>query len=226
MVMVEQIKFSFSASQLAYLFIGLIVLFALWLALVYWLPPKLAFSKHIRSRAVIKNHGSHDDKPSIVYEIKMENAGRRPIIDIQGRAYIRFYGISTSSVCQIVHLVMTNGGTVFGIPILMPFRKTYAHTVVHFGIDFSQIQLNRFRAELREKILNKTLLIEDFLSNGLEHQVCFVVSGIDQFSGAKKTFIKTYSFANIIQTPLVPVKRHLKSTDLRPASAVASIGVL
>ena len=213
--MIEHGLLSPLASHIVHLLIGLVGLFALWRLLIYWLPPAISFSEYLNKGTDWGKYGNEVHKSRSVYIIEMTNAGRRPVIDIQLRAYIRFFGISTNSASQIIHLALRKGETVCSIPIMNPFCTVHSGTVIRFGIDFSRIQANCFRVELREKIMNQTLLIEDMLSKGTEHQVCVIASGADRFSGSRKAFLKTYPLAKIIQEPLNLNGLHFKSTGLR-----------
>ena len=130
------------------------------------------------------------------YRIKIENSGRRPAVDLEVSVFVRIKGLNDpqSTIWEVVHLPLnTTGERTWTTPLMNPVRKSKLRTRLRICLNHTDYCTKaHFPEHIREKAARKSLLLEDLLSLGTESQVGVMVSGFDEFSGARKVFMKTY----------------------------------
>lgn len=183
-------------SQFVGLLVGLFTSFFSWWVLFRWMAPTISLSDSISKTSSTVSLEDDDDKSGVRYRIKIENSGRRPAIDLEVRAFIRIKGLvdPQSSNWEVVHLPLdTSGERVWSIPLMNSVRKSKLRTILRICLNHTDYCTKaHFPAHIREKAARKELLLEDLLSLGTTSQFRVIVSGFDEFTGARKVFMKTY----------------------------------
>lgn len=183
-------------SQFVGLLVGLFTSFFSWWMLFRWMSPTISISDAISKTSSTVPLDEDDDKSGVRYRIKIENSGRRPAIDLEVRAFVRIKGLvdRQSTIWELVYLPLdTSGERVWSIPLMNPVRKSKLRTILRICLNHTDYCTRaHFPPHIREKAARKTLLLEDLLSLGTAAQFRVIVSGFDEFTGARKVFIKTY----------------------------------
>jgi hypothetical protein len=188
-------------SQFVGLAVGLFTSFFSWWVLFRWMAPTISLSDQI-SKTESKHPAEDDeDKSGWRYRIKIENSGRRPVIDLQVRAWARIRGLNdpNSTIWEVVHLPFnTDGGLSYTIPLMNPVRKSKLRTRLRICLNHTDYPTKAiFPQTIRDKAIRRELILEDLLSLGTASEVRVVVSGYDEFTGARKIFQKIYLPSNI-----------------------------
>lgn len=179
-------------------------LFAWWM-LFHAIVPKIHFSPSI-SKTTVSNEPYN--RSGYRYRVKFENAGRRPIIDIEITAKVVIEGIGPyrKSTNQWIRLPLKPDGKLeYRLSRLRPVKpgKKFRH-IIRFYINSGSVFLNPsfFPAHVHRKAEQKRLLLEDLLA--LDGQTYLEVQafGYDEFSGTRKYFrSKLYRLDDIHEGP-------------------------
>ena len=173
--------------------IGIVSSFLVWWFVLRILVPKISFSESI-SKTKTK-----EEKSGYRYRLKIENSGRRGIIDVDLVCKLRLKGVypGDGSNWQVVTIPVRNKWYIR----IRPTRKNKLREVVRLEMD--KVKIDNFDKdiypeEIRQKCREGTLLLEDLLSLGTERTFWLVLMGYDEFSGSRKVFIsKSYDLAHI-----------------------------
>lgn len=142
-----------------------------------------------------------DDKSGVRYRIKIENSGRRPAVDLQVTVFVRVKGLNDpqSTIWEVIHLPLATSGETKWTSLLMnPVRKSKLRTILRICLNHTDYCAKpHFPEHIRQKAARKELLLEDLLSLGTQAQVGVMISGYDEFSGARKVFMNTYHPSDI-----------------------------
>lgn len=144
----------------------------------------------------------NDNNSGWDYRIKFENSGRRAIIDLEVRVYVRIKGLYEQSpgVLETALLPLAaDGEKVYARPFMYPARKTNLR--IRLKLHLNTVEYFRKptfpQTLVREKATQRTLLLEDLLTSGKEAELNVVVSGFDELTGARKVVVKTYKVQDI-----------------------------
>jgi len=165
-------------------------------AFFYWqlqiVVPKVRFSKQI-SKLPRETGGFR-------YRVKIENCGRRDMIDIELFARFRVKGLRPDFPGNWHGLTIPMGGR---IPRLRPVRKSLMRDARELGlkkIDF--IDKGPFPAKILQSAADGSLLLEDLLSLGSKRTLQVFVFAYDAFSGSRKLFESPiYASTDIVPAP-------------------------
>ena len=182
-------------------FLGLATNFIVWGLLFHYFVPRVRFSPHISK---VPNKKTREDKSGFRYRFKIENAGRRDIIDVDLAARLSVKGLRTPSIWSTIYIPLSaDGDSSYRIPLLRPAKKgKIARRKVMFFYTNSRDVLRDwsiFPEKLRRRSRNRTLLLEDLMKLGSKanpeiHAYCY-----DSFSGSRKLFIsRPYSTDEIL----------------------------
>ncbi len=157
--------------------------FIVWYYLFRKVVPKIEFSDKV-SRIL-----REDSPPKHNYRIKYQNKGKRTVIDVEIKVKLRVKGLfkNRPSTWHTVSIPTAR----YEIPILKP--QNYGGQIVNFGItecDF--FTGNLVDEEIKNKYQNKTLTLEDVLNIGKQNELSVIISGFDEFSGARKIFVSKF----------------------------------
>jgi len=188
-------------SQFIGLLVGLFTSFFSWWVLFRWMAPTISISSSISRTPSSVSSEEDDDKSGARYRIKIENSGRRPAVDLQVTVFVRVKGLNDhqSTIWEVVHLPLaTSGETTWTTPLMNPVRKSKLRTRLRICLNHTDYCTKpHFPEHICEKVARKELLLEDLLLLGTQAQVGVMVSGYDEFSGARKVFMKTYHSSDI-----------------------------
>lgn len=199
--MIEQALANPLVSQFVGLIVGLFTSFFSWWVLFRAMSPTITLSDRISKSNNKVSLSEDDDKSGVRYRIKFENSGRRSVIDLEVRAFVRIKGLADpqSSIWEVAHFPMeTNGEKVYSIPIMNPVRKSKLRTRLRICLNHTdRFTKPHFPLHIREKAARQELQLEDLLSLGTAAEIRVIASGNDEFTGAKKMFEKTYLLRDI-----------------------------
>ncbi|MGD9994032.1 MAG: hypothetical protein AB7S69_12085 [Salinivirgaceae bacterium] len=160
-----------------------------WWILNYCINPKIRFSEYISSS--IENSKSF-------YRFKFENASRRRMIDSEITAKLRIKGLLYSTNWEVIYLPIDNDR----IPIIYSTKKGKHRFREVPRIELELIDPKYFRIlppDIKAKIENGNLLLNDLLKLALDSEIILIVSGYDEKSGAKKVFeSKPYKIEDVV----------------------------
>ncbi|MGZ6317400.1 MAG: hypothetical protein ACXWNQ_09085 [Anaerolineales bacterium] len=181
--------------------LGSVVNFLTWSVLNHIFVPDIRFSSSINKR---EREPTKDDASKFGYRIKLENNGRRSVIDVEVTARLRI---------NYPPDVLPNTWTLINIPLEKTGDYRYhitrlartrtgeplTHTLrllINEISDFRDISV--YPASIRAKAKKRALLLEDILSLGEDASLQVTAFGYDEFSGARKLFLsKHYTLADI-----------------------------
>lgn len=171
--------------------LGIVTNFIAWAILFHYFIPKIRFSEQL-SKVRIKK--TREDRSGYRFRVKIENAGRRRIIDIELTARLSVKGLRTKSIWNTLYIPLSpNGDSSYRIPMLLPaIRRVSGRRKIIFLYPNSTDILRDwsiFPEEMREKARNKELLLEDLLKLGTEAKLEIHAYCYDSFSGTRKLFI-------------------------------------
>ena len=199
--MIEQTLANPLVSQFVGLIIGLFTSFFSWWVLFRWMSPTITLSDGISKTNSKVPINEDDDRSGVRYRIKFENSGRRPVVDLEVRVFVRIKGLvdPKSTIWEVVHLPMeTDGEKVYSIPLMNPVRKSKLRTRLRICLNHTNYCTKpHFPSHIREKAARKELQLEDLLSFGTAADFRVITSGFDELTGARKVFLKTYSARDI-----------------------------
>ena len=159
-----------------------------WWILNFWIKPDIKFSEDISMTY-------YDSIP--IYRFKFENSTLRKIIDISLIAKLRIKGLRFKSTWEVIYLPLDNDI----IPTINSSKRKQNVTREVPRLELGLIETKNFRYlpnEVKEKVENNTLSLEELMNLGSESELILYVTGYDGISGAKKTFeSKPYKISNI-----------------------------
>ena len=177
---------------------GIIASLLAWWFQSHLIVPNIQFSPFIGKIPSVEN------KSGYKYRIKLENSGKRSVIDIEIMARLRIKGVGDfPNNWKVYYIPLGDLGITFRIPIMTRKKtKTSGHTItldIHEVVEFKKLEkLERFPDNIKQKAKENTLLLEDLLSLGSEANVRIEAFGFDEFSGARKFFkSKFYTIRDI-----------------------------
>lgn len=186
-----------------------------WWCLARFVVPRLRFSPSIS-----KIYVADGDRQSAQYRIKLENAGRRSIIDMELTAKLVIKGIGrVRSTYQTGYIPLRpNGDLQYRIARLrppQPARGKFRH-IIHLYVNSGVVFMNEdiLPHDILKKREEGTLTLEDILGLGEGTYLEIQAFGYDEFSGARKYFVsKRYDLSDILEGPF-------RKYDLTVKSAV------
>lgn len=165
-----------------------------WWILFHLIVPNLRFSQDISKTTTAK---IKDDKSGYKYRVKIENSGKRTIIDVELLARLRIKGISKYKTnWHIINIPLSSEGKGYKIPRLLPIKKKLArrHTIRLLINNVNEFKTSlSYPKDFREKAKKEILCLEDLLELGSKASLQIVAFGYDEFSGTKKLFIGEYN---------------------------------
>lgn len=166
--------------------------FGWWYTFKY-LVPKIRFGE------CISKLETSDNASGFRYRFKFENYGRRNIIDIDVVVRLRIKGLKSDFPNNWAIIYIPTSENNRNIFIVRPITKGNLRYIVEIKThDCQFFQKTFLPQEIINKSINKTLTFEDVLKLGLESEFQIMLTGIDEFSGAKKFFeSKVFSINDI-----------------------------
>lgn len=199
----EQLLSNPIISQFIGLAVGLFTSFFSWWVLFRWMAPKITLSNNIGKTKSSTPIEHDEDKSGWRYRIKFENSGRRSVIDLQVRAYARIKGLygPDSGIWESVKIpITTDGEDVYSIPLMNPVRRSKIRVRMKFYLNKAEyFRRPEFPPSIRDKAIQRTLLMEDLLSSGTAAELRVIVSGYDELTGARKVTERIYKLQNVKQ---------------------------
>jgi len=159
-----------------------------WWILNYCITPKIKFSDNISQI----EEGSHK-----IYRFKFENNGCRKIFDAEIIAKLRIKGLKHSTLWEVMNLPLDNDH----IPIISSIKKKKRKFREVPRLELQLIEQKYFRflpEKIKEKINDDSITLEDLMNLGTDSELILYVTGFDEISGARKTFVsKPYKINDI-----------------------------
>lgn len=175
---------------------GVLSSFFVWWLLFHYIVPKVEFGPQI-CKSLRKSSSC-----GYVYRFKYVNKGRRDIIDVEFMIRMRVKGLykSAPTTSQIFYL-KTSSSANNRIPYIPSFSRSKSRYIEHVAYeDCEFLKKLKVPKEIKEKIENKTLLLEDLLKLGTKSEFEVILFGNDAFSGTRKCFIsKKYRYEDIVE---------------------------
>ena len=171
---------------------------ASWWILFHGIVPNIHFSTSVSK---ITTDATEDDRSGYRYRFKLKNMGRRAVVDVEVMARLRIKGLISKGSWHVVYIPLdSDGNTSWRIPRLSPAVKRDTGTILWFWPNSADEFSKRpfYPPEVRNKAVEKSLLLEDVLNLGSEATLEVVVFGYDEFSGTGKLFLsKRYTIYDI-----------------------------
>jgi len=196
------------------LFIGVGTNLIAWWILFHYIVPKIHFSPSI-SKIPTK-----DNKLGYKYRIKIQNSGKRSIIDVELRARLKIKGIlDNPQHWRLVGIPLSKNMIVNNFPIIKPAKQKTSGFAIQIYIndvdEFSELSI--YPEDIRKKSKEGSLLLEDLLSIGSETNLQIFVFGYDEFSGSRKYFESIfYTINDIKEGPFDGLKIKKQISQWRP----------
>lgn len=163
--------------------VGVLGSFLAWWIIYHRIIPIVRFSEDICK-------DKYDpDNTGFRYRIKLENYGRRAILDLELIARYRVKGLfkGRPGNWKVVYIPLHNN-RIFNMP---PVKKSHFREMVRINLnEASEFNNIIFSRQIRTKLKNKLLLLEDLLSLGADSTLQIYGFGFDEFSGVRK-FVKS-----------------------------------
>jgi hypothetical protein len=166
------------------------------------MAPRVTLSNYIAKSRTSPPKETDENKSGWDYRIKFQNSGRRPIIDLEVRVYVRIKGLYEQAPGVLETAVVplnSDGDTVYSMPFMPSVRKNNLR--IRLALHLNQIEYFRrpaFPQQLiRDKATQHTLLLEDILTSGNKAEIRVVISGFDELTGARKVVVKMYKVEDI-----------------------------
>jgi len=163
-----------------------------WWILARYLVPSIDFSHSISKRPRVK---TKRDAAPFGYWVKMENRGRRSVIDLELIVRLRInwpsdYLPNTWTTFNVP--LSESGGDTYRIPRILPVSKGkhVRHNIRLFVNDLNEFRDKPFYPRhIKLKAKKRALLLEDIMSLGPTPTLQVLAFGYDEFSGARKLFM-------------------------------------
>jgi hypothetical protein len=172
-----------------------------WWILNHKIVPCLRFSPDISKNSKLP---TQLDASAYSYRIKLENSGRRSIIDVEIIARLRFNSPSghLPHNWHNINIPWThNGDTKYQIPRLLPLNNNndVRHILTFLINDIDEFrESTRYYDDIKMKANQRTLILEDILSLVPNATLQLIAFGYDEFSGVRKLFVsKQYTINDI-----------------------------
>jgi len=172
-------------------FVGVISSFAAWWIIFHLNIANIKFSPNLcKDRLEADNSGFR-------YRIKIQNFGRRAILDLELIAKYRVVGLRKNR--------PANWETVY-IPLhlnrilkVSPYKNGQKSYIIKLCInEVNDFNNNLYPTEIIEKSKTKTILLEDLLNLGTKCTLQIYGFGYDEFTGIRKLYkSKIYSLSDI-----------------------------
>lgn len=193
----REISFSpYMINILLSILIGVFTSFAVWYFTFKKLVPKIRFSPKISKIPTDENNSGWR------YRFKIENYGRRNMIDITVIVRLQIKGLKSyqSKNWQNIYLPTTTR-EFKNIIIVKPLKKSGRRVLVEIKTyECEYFQRNIFSEEIREASRNKSLILEDVLQLGTQAHFQIMLLGYDEFSGVRKLFLSNvYTIDDIVE---------------------------
>ncbi len=163
--------------------------------------PDIRFSSSINKR---EREPTRDDASKFGYRVKLENHGRRSVIDVEvtARLRINYPPDVLPNTWNLINIPLEKAGEYrYHITRLSRTRtgEPLTHTLRLLINEISDFRdISAYPASIRARAKKKTLLLEDILSLGPDASLQVTAFGYDEFSGARKLFVsKHYTAADI-----------------------------
>jgi len=155
--------------------------FSAWWFVAHFVVPSLSFSKAISKRTI-----SDSDATRVQYRIKMANAGRRAIIDVElfVRAYLHVS--PDTRTITVVNITLSQPR----LP-LMP-KGGLSKVIKLLPEQTEQFSRYPFPQDIRDKYACGTLLLEDILALDSKARLQIIAFGYDSFSGSRRLWQQEY----------------------------------
>lgn len=186
------------------LFIGIGTNLIAWWILFHYIIPKIHFSRSI-SKIPTK-----DNKLGYKYRIKIQNSGKRSIIDVEFRARLSIKGLlDNPQHWRLVSIPLSGNTIVNKFPIMKPAKQKTSGWAIQIYLnnldEFSQSEI--YPEDIRKKAKEKSLSLEDVMSMGIETNLQIFAFGYDEFSGSRKYFeSESYTINDIKEGPFDGLK--------------------
>ncbi len=173
------------------LFIGIISSYISWWILFKIIVPKIKFSDKISKIPSESSKG-------FGYRVKYHNCGRRNIIDITINIRLRIKGLFKDRKMTWKVIYLETEPEMKAKPLIKPSKE--GGNLVYINVNDTKYFSNPiFPIAIRDKHNKRELLLEDILKLGDERKLEIILSGYDEFSGARKVFIsKSYYIDDIV----------------------------
>jgi hypothetical protein len=176
---------------------GLAVNLLSWWIIFRYIVPRIEFSSVISK---VPNPIEENDHSGFRYRIKLQNSGRRGIIDVELAATLRIAGLTEN--IEIIQIPWSpdreKRARIIRLAPVKPEVKA-AHVLRLFINSVEQFRNRQIYPEdIRRKAEQRTLTFEDLLGLGTRAWLQISAFGYDEFSGARKLFVsKSYTLSDI-----------------------------
>jgi hypothetical protein len=170
--------------------LGIIASFLVWYLVYHIIVPKIEFFPNIYKQRSNENHSGFR------YVAKIKNVGKRDIIDVEIFIKLRIKGLyHKQSLWKGIYIPVDDER----IPKIKSQKDDTKRTAVQMCLSkIKAISTKSFPDEVKEKLNNETLLLEDLLRLGNERELQIFVFGYDPYSGSRKMFeSKVYGMNDI-----------------------------
>lgn len=184
-----------------------------WWILFHYIVPKIHFSPSI-SKIPTK-----DNKLGYKYRIKIQNSGKRSIIDVEFRARLRIKGLlDNPKHWKLVSIPLYGNTIVNKFPIIEPAKqKTSGWAIQIYLNNVDEFRNLPYPEDIRKKSKEESLLLEDVMGMGSETSIQIFAFGYDEFSGSRKYFeSKSYTINDIKEGPFDGLKIKKQIAQWRP----------
>ncbi len=171
--------------------LGVLTSLISWWILFHKIVPKIQFSKNISKTQSV------DSKSGFRYRIKLENIGKRDILDVEIFARFKIKGVKpeTPKNWSIIDLHISKNR----IPII----KKNTNKMIRIYPEKTESFQKKFYPDLiNKKQMNETLTMEDIFSIKEDTSLQIVLFGYDSFSGARKIFESSIYYKDNIKLGL------------------------
>lgn len=187
--------------------LGIICSFIVWGVLNFLIVPKVKFSENIGKIE------SKRFKSGIEYRFKIENSGRRSIIDIKLQANIKIRGLRDDfpnnwtiksiplSRQEIVELISVKKQRKINKKAKKKYGKNFVRQplgkrVIYFNISKIDLSFSNFPKKISDN--TESIILEDLFNLDSKAELVISGYGYDDFSGTKKSIkSKTYKIEDI-----------------------------
>ena len=164
--------------------IGVISSYFVWWFLNKIITPHIQFSENISKQK------SSEASSGRKYRVKLENAGRRDIIDVDISVKLTIRGGLNSkrpNNLEITYLPCSFNGK---IPIMKPAINEKRRSIIRIDPNKKEEFIRAiYPKSIQEKAKEEKLTLDDLLELGSESYLEIIAMGYDKFSGARKVFV-------------------------------------
>lgn len=181
---------------------GIFTNLASWWILFHGIVPDIRFFPLISK--ISSSNVIDENMSGFKYRIKLENVGKRTIIDVELMARLRVKGLRKISKDNwwVVYIPLepVMNSREYRIPQVLPtaIGKARSH-IFELHINFvDEFRTSKLYPEIiRKKAEQKQLLLEDLLNLGRKATLDIATFGYDEFSGTRKLFLYQYTVNKI-----------------------------